>query len=43
VEAERKAKERADRIHKRRFPMKNTKLHAKDKELNVKLPPDVTN
>jgi len=43
AETERKAKERADRIRKRRFPMEDTELHAEDKELNVKPPPDVTN
>ena len=43
AEAERKAKERADRIRRRRFPMEDTKLHAEDKELSVKPPPDVAN
>jgi histone H1/5 len=39
--AERKAKERLERLRRRRFPMEDTKLHDEDKELNVKPPPDV--
>ena len=41
AELEAKTKERADRLRKRRFPMEDTKLHAEDKELNVKPPADV--
>ncbi|GKY92276.1 hypothetical protein MPSEU_000198700 [Mayamaea pseudoterrestris] len=41
VELERKTKERADRLRKRRYPMEDTKLHVEDKELNVKPPADV--
>lgn len=36
--AEKKAKERSDRLRRRRFPIEDTKLHAEDKELNVKPP-----
>ena len=39
--AEAKAKERSDRLRRRRFPMEDTKLHREDKELNVKPPADV--
>ncbi|GAX12095.1 hypothetical protein FisN_15Lh213 [Fistulifera solaris] len=42
AEFEAKAKERAERLRRRRFPMEDTKLHAEDKELNVKPPADVT-
>ena len=41
AEAEAKAKERAERLRRRRFPMEDTKLHAEDKELGVKAPADV--
>ena len=41
AEAEARAKERADRLRRRRFPMEDTKLHAEDKELSVKPPVDV--
>jgi histone H1/5 len=41
LEADRKAKERADKLRRRRFPMEDTKLHAEDKDLNVKPPADV--
>lgn len=37
-----KAKQLADRIRRRRFPMEDTKLHAEDKELSVRPPSDVT-
>ena len=40
-EAERKERIRLERIRKRRFPMEDTKLHAEDKELNVKPPADI--
>ena len=42
LEEEKKAKELADRIKKRKFPMEDTILHAEDKELNVKPPASVT-
>jgi histone H1/5 len=40
-DAERKVKERAERLRRRRFPMEDTKLHAEDRELAVKPPVDV--
>lgn len=39
--AEAKAKQIADRLRRRRFPIEDTKLHAEDKELGVKPPADV--
>ena len=41
-EAAKLAKERQERIRRRRFPMEDTKLHAEDLELGVKPPADVT-
>eukprot|EP00977_Amphora_coffeiformis_P022361 scaffold10856_cov229-Amphora_coffeaeformis.AAC.12 len=41
-EQERAARERADRIKRRRFPMEDTRLHQEDKELHVRPPSDVT-
>lgn len=39
---EKAARERADRIRRRRFPMEDTRLHQEDKELQVRPPADVT-
>ncbi|EEC43115.1 predicted protein [Phaeodactylum tricornutum CCAP 1055/1] len=41
LQAEKVAKERADRLRRRRFPMEDTRLHQEDAELHVKPPADV--